>query len=151
MKKETLAILIIGAFVLLLVNFPILYFYLIPKTNLVFLGRRVINSQDTYTYVALIEQAKQGKVFFTNLYTNENQIASLIRPSYFVIGRIAALLNISSILAFHLARIILSIAFLAVLYKFICLFFESAKKKDPCFYSFTDFFRFGFYFKRHCA
>lgn len=129
MKKETLLVLIISIVVLFLINLPIIYFYLFPKENLVFLGRRSINSQDTYTYIALIEQAKQGKAFFTNLFTNEYQTASLIRPAYFMIGKIAALLNISSILAFHLSRLILSFIFLAVLYRFIRRFFDSVKQR----------------------
>lgn len=127
--KEKIIALIIGVSVLFLVNLPIFYFYLFPKDNLVFLGRRIINSQDTYTYVSFIEEAKQGKILLDNLYTTQPQIPSLIRPSYLVIGKFASILNLSSIAAYHLARLLLSIPLLIVLYKFLSLFFETSRKR----------------------
>jgi len=127
--KEKIIALIIGISVLFLVNLPIFYFYLFPKDNLVFLGRRIVNSQDTYTYVSFIEEAKQGKIIFDNLYTTQAQIPSLIRPSYIVIGKFASIFNISSTSAYHLSRLLLSIPLLIVLYKFLSLFFETSKKR----------------------
>lgn len=129
MKKTTIIPILIGLSVLILVNLPIVFYYLFPKDNLVFLGRRNINSQDMYTYVSFIEESKQGKIIFDNLFTTDKQIPSLIRPSYLIIGKFASLLNISAIGAYHLARVLLSIAFLIVLYKFLSGFFEDPKKR----------------------
>lgn len=129
MKREHLIALGVGVFILVLVNLPILYFYLFPKENFAFLGRRVINSLDMYTYISFIEESKQGKFILSNLYTTQPQQPSLVRPSYLVLGKIAAILNMSSIAVFHIGRLLLSIAFLIVLYKFLSKFFDSSEKK----------------------
>jgi hypothetical protein len=65
MKKHIIVVLIL--FFIFINNFPLISGYLIKKNSLTFLGRRIINSQDVYTYVAFIEQAKQGKILFSNL------------------------------------------------------------------------------------
>lgn len=129
MKKTTIILFLIGLSVLILVNLPIIYYYLFPKENLVFLGRRVINSQDVYTYAAFIEEAKQGKILFENLFTTDQQSPTLLRPSYLLIGKFASFLNLSGIGAYHIARVIFSVIFLIVLYKFISGFFEDPRKR----------------------
>lgn len=129
MKKTTVAVFLIGFSVLILANLPIIYYYLFPKENLVFLGRRVINSQDTYTYAAFIEEAKQGKIIFDNLFTTEEQVPSLLRPSYLIIGKFASFFNLSPIAAYHIARILFSVIFLIVLYKFLSKFFGDSEKR----------------------
>lgn len=127
MKKQVLIILTL--LIIFINNFPLISGYLIKKNSLTFLGRRIINSQDAYTYVAFIEQAKQGKILFSNLYTTDFQQSRLLRPSYLLIGKFAAITGISSIAAYHLFRIILSVVFCLVLYKFINIFFENKKEK----------------------
>lgn len=129
MKKTNFIVLLIGLSVLILVNLPIIHYYLFPEENLVFLGRRNINSQDTYTYVAFIEQAKQEKIIFENLFTTDKQTPSLLRPSYLIIGKLASFSNLSGIGAYHTARIFLSVIFLIIGYKFLCKFFEDSTKR----------------------
>lgn len=124
MTKNSLFAIIIAVFVLIIGNLPLVYFHYSKKDNLIFLDRQNINSQDVYTYVSFIEQAKNGHLVFQNLYTSEPQKPSLIRPSYLLIGKIAALTHVSSISAYHFARIILSILFFFLLYHFLKLFFE---------------------------
>lgn len=129
LKREYFLFIVITLVILVFSNIYVFYGLFSPKEGLTYLGRRVINSQDTYTYVAFIEQAKQGKILFENLYTTEPQTASLIRPSYYFLGRIASVLDISSIAAYHLGRIIFSIVFCLVLYLFLGIFFKSYKRR----------------------
>lgn len=129
MKKEFLIAASIAIFVLVLSNLSFFIPFFSPKSGLVFLGRRFLNSQDTYTYVSFIEQSKQGRWLFENLYTSEPQKAQISRPSYFVIGKLAKIFNLSSILAYHLSRILFAIAFLIVLYRFIYLFFNQSSQR----------------------
>lgn len=128
-KKEYLLAVLIGFFVIVLSNAYLLYGIFVPKDGLEFLGRRFINSQDTYTYIAFIEQAKQGKVFFENLYTSDPQTATLIRPSYALLGILAHVVGVSSMVAFHLGRTVLTILFCVVLYIFLGLFFKTPKRR----------------------
>lgn len=125
MTKYKWLALLVSLLVLLASSLPIVYFSLYPKSDLVFLGRRYTNSQDTYTYLSFIEQAKAGHLTFKNLYTSEAQPYSLIRPSYLALGKLAALTGQSSLLAYHLGRVILSILFLFFLWKFIRNFMSS--------------------------
>lgn len=129
MKKYTAIATTISIIVLVVSSLPIIYFSFFPKDNLVFLGRRYTNSQDVYTYVSFIEQAKQGRNLFENLFTSEPQKSSLIRPSYLLIGKFANALNLSSINAYHASRIIFDILFMIVLWKFLNLFFTDQKQK----------------------
>lgn len=129
MKKYTIFAVIVSVIVLIVCSLPIIYFSFFPKDNLVFLGRRYTNSQDVYTYVSFIEQGRQGKNLFENLFTTEPQKPSLIRPSYLLIGKFADAFNASSINAFHMSRIIFDILFIFVLWKFLSLFFTDEKHK----------------------
>src|SRR5581483_6159671 len=57
------------------------------------------------------------------------QKPSLLRPSYLIIGRLAGLFRISSVIALHVSRVILSIILLFVLYRFIFKFFRDPNKR----------------------
>src|SRR5690242_2618459 len=129
MKKYTLSAILLSILVILTSAAPILYFYLHPQQDLVFLGRRYVNSQDTYTYLSFIEQAKQGRILFENLYTTEAQTHSLLRPSYLVIGKVAQSTGTSSIIAYHAARLVLSLLFCAALYHFLKHFFKDERER----------------------
>lgn len=129
MKKEYLIAILIGILVIFLVNLPFIFGYFANKGELVYLGRRGINSQDLYTYVSFIEQGKQGRVLLENLYMSEGQTPSLFRPSYLVIGKIANLFNLSSIAAYHLFRLIFTCLFFIILYQFIKIYFDSSFKR----------------------
>lgn len=124
MKKEYKHVILISFIVIILVNLPLIFFFVFPKDGLTFLGRRVINSQDMYTYLSYIEQSREGKWLLENLYTTESQKATLIRPSYVIIGKFAALTHTSSLFGYHAGRIGFSIIFCIVLYAFIRKLFE---------------------------
>jgi hypothetical protein len=134
MKKEYKHIILISCLVIFLVNVPILFFYLFPKDGLFFLGRRVINSQDLYTYLSYIEQSKQGSWLLQNLYTTEPQTGTLVRPSYVLIGKFAHIFNLTSLAAYHVARVFFSIIFCAVLYQFIKKLFDKSDERILAFF-----------------
>lgn len=133
MKKSFISAVIIAFAVLVLTNVPLLVPFIFKTDGFVFLGRRNINSQDVYTYVSFIEQSRQGAVLFKNLYTSEPQTPSLFRPSYLVIGKLAKITGASSILSYHVARIVLSIIFFVGLFRFLTNFFENEHKRLTAF------------------
>ncbi len=128
-KKEYLWASLIAFIIVSLSNLYLFMGVTNPKSGLVFLERRVINSQDMYTYVSFIEQARQGRLFFENLYTTEHQTQTLIRPSYTFLGWIAALFGMSSVTAYHVGRILFSIPFFILLYILISNFFSTPKRR----------------------
>lgn len=129
MRKELVLASSIALLVLLIVNLPILYFFLVGKPGLVFLGRRVINSQDLYTYVSYITQAQEGKTLFRNLYTTEPQSGTILRPTYLLIGKVSGMLGISSIAAYHLARVVFSLLFCVALYRLLLEVFRKSEER----------------------
>lgn len=129
MNKYKWFAIIVSIIVLVLSSAPVIYFSLYPKDDLIFLGRRYTNSQDSYTYISFIEQAKQGHNLFKNLYTSEDQSYSLLRPSYLLIGKIASLTNTNSLTSYHLSRVVFCVIFLFVLWKFLGYFAQDDKSK----------------------
>lgn len=129
MKKEYIAATCIAILVIIFVNAPMIYFTFVGKAGLTFLGRRVVNSQDMYTYLSFIEQAKQGKWIFENLFTTVAQKPSIIRPSYAVIGKSAALFHLSSLDAYQASRVVVSVFFCFVLYLLLVEIFQRPKQR----------------------
>lgn len=95
MRKETFFIIIISLAALFFANSPIIYGYVFQKPELHYLGRKAINTNDTYTYIAFIEQARQGRLLLENLYTSDPQTPTLIRPLFVVLGFIAQFTGLS--------------------------------------------------------
>ncbi|MGE5041342.1 MAG: hypothetical protein ACM3IJ_00375 [Candidatus Levyibacteriota bacterium] len=129
MSKTKIIFILVSVLVISFNSLPIVVGYATQKDGLKYLGRRSVNSQDVYTYVAFIEQARQGRILFENLYMPEKQSPSLIRPSYLFIGTIARLTGISSIFAYHLFRVLFSFLFCGVLYFFLKRFFEKDRDR----------------------
>lgn len=73
------------------------------------------NIADTASYFSNIEQARQGRLLFTNQLTSEPQRPSLFQPVWLVTGWLAWLTRLSTPIAFHLARALAVAAFVLVL------------------------------------
>jgi len=145
-KNEKITATLIALFVLILVHAPMILFALFPKDGLVFLGRHNADDGDVYTYISYIEQAKQGKWLLRNNFTSEYQVPSLIRPSYILIGKFAAITHISSLLAYHVAQIIFCLFFFVVAYQFIRKLFKTPKQRLLVFFILLTSSGFGWLF-----
>lgn len=84
-----------------------------------FTGVHRINQGDTYSYLAWIEQGRQGHILFAPLYTTENNGPRLFHPIFLVIGLVAKIISLPNIIWYNIARILLGTAFLTSLYIFI--------------------------------
>jgi hypothetical protein len=73
-----------------------------------------LNPWDPYTYLAWIEQARQGRLLFRQLFTPEPSGAVLFHPLFLAIGWAARASGVSSLAAFQAARLALG-ALLVVL------------------------------------
>ncbi len=133
MRKETFFIIIISLAALFFANSPIIYGYVFQKPELHYLGRKAINTNDTYTYIAFIEQARQGRLLLENLYTSDPQTPTLIRPLFVVLGFIAQFTGFSSVQAYMFAKLVLGIVFCFVLYHFLKRFFHGSYERVAAF------------------
>jgi hypothetical protein len=122
-RKENLVVLTLIGVVLALVTLPAIAGYLLAGGN--FLGGHYLNIGDIGVYISYIEQVKEGKIFVANLFTSEPQKDVFLTPLWLVLGFIARVFNLSGILIFILAKIILGFFFLVfIFYKFLDLFFK---------------------------
>lgn len=115
----------VGVLVVVSTIMPYVYGGITSEREDTFLYSRVNNSYDFPTYIAWIEQAKQGELFFKDLYSSEEQPRSFFNPLFFSAGVLANILQVSATFAFHLSRIALAGLLLFVGYKFIKLFARS--------------------------
>lgn len=118
-KKEWRFVLLIAILIPLLTLIPVIYGYASSPAGQQFMGL-TFSVADQNTYFDYMSQASHGNFLFRNSYTSEPMPSLLIRPLYFVLGVISAL--IPSIIVYHGARILLGILFLILAYGFISLF-----------------------------
>ncbi len=132
-RSEWKLVFILSLIVIVITSLPIIIgFFSTPKNN-IFLGLQTINSNDTPVYYSWIEQAKEGHLFFKNLFTSEDDGRFIFDPFLLGVGLFAKIFSLSSFLAYQLSRIFLIPIFLVVAYIFISHFFAGEKKRELCF------------------
>ena len=86
-------------------------------------GLHTLNSEDTPTYYAWIEQARRGQLRFRQLFTSEPHEPALVNPLFLLIGAFARATGLGNAAAYHAARVLLGLAMVPLLYAFlrVCL------------------------------
>lgn len=99
-----------------------------------FTGVSVWAGADKSVYLSQIEQARQGRPLFDNLYTAEAQKPRIFSPLWLVLGWLGKLTSISNFWIFHIARILSGIVFLYLFYLFLTRIFEKIKYRQLVFW-----------------
>ena len=102
--------------VVLVLLFAILLGYLLAPAGTVFLGFPY-NTDDHMVYAAWMRQAMAGHFFFDNRFTTDPQPDLTIHVYFFLLGQVARVTGIAW--ATHLARIVLGISFVLILFRLI--------------------------------
>jgi len=127
--KENVIVWIIIAVFIFLTSFPYIIGFLISG-NEYFIGNNIVNLPDVNVYLSYIEQVKAGKILLANLFTSEAHVNVFFSPLWLATGLIAKILNLDSVLIFHLTRIIAAILFAVfIFYYFLDLFFTKFFEK----------------------
>jgi hypothetical protein len=79
----------------------------------------LVNPYDGHSYLAKIRQGMEGDWLFHLTYTPEPHARAFIFTFYLALGHLAALLGLSPIWMFHLARVVAGLALLPVAFRFI--------------------------------
>ncbi len=132
-KWYIIFIIAIAGFALILSNAPYFYGWMSSPEGLVYIPSRFNNYSDTSTYLAWLEQARQGKILFEVLYTTEPQNAGLFHPVFHILGLIANILDISNYLVYQMARVVVGIVLFVIAYWFICKFFTRISHRTLAF------------------
>ncbi len=77
------------------------------------------NPLDGNSYLAKIQQGIDGAWLFHLTYTSEPHTGTLIYPLYLGLGHLAALLHLSAVMMFHLARLAAGLLLLLIAFRFI--------------------------------
>lgn len=128
-KRDWLVAIGISIGLILFSSLPYLYAFSSSSPELVYTGLHSINSADASTYLALIEQAKEGHVLLRILHTGEPHQPFVFRPLYLLTGWIARLFHLSPVAAYHVMRAVAGFALLLGLFHFLRHFFPSFRER----------------------
>lgn len=114
-RTERRFALLLGIALVLITGFPYLYGWLRTPPGQTFTSLHAISGGDMHVYYSYIEQAREGRFVFDDLYTSESTGGSMIQPHWLVVGWIARLLHLSAPVAFHVVRSLLIIPYIGFL------------------------------------
>ena len=121
MTGETKKLLIIIIAIVVIVNLPVLYGYLITPEGHTFTGIRSLVPGDMLVYYSYIEQVKEGSIFFEDRFTTEIGIP-VFNVFWFSTGFLARIFYLSPIETIIVFRVFLSLLFLYTLFKMVGYF-----------------------------
>src|SRR3989338_8052718 len=114
---------------IVLAGLPYLYAWLTAPANTVYDGLHALSPGDVPVYYSYINQVKQGQFFLKDLFTSEPQDLGTFNVWWAGVGLLAKFFNLSVIVAFQLARILLIPVFMVVAYLFISYFFIKVNQR----------------------
>jgi len=84
---------------------------------------------DANVYYSYINQAKEGKILFENLFTGEAQKPSLFHPLWLSAGVFASVTKLSAPFVYHLFRLLACAFFFLVVYRFLTILRLSSSQR----------------------
>lgn len=125
-KREWLLVFLILAIFTVIASLPFVVGKL-ASDGAYFAFNTTTSPWDTYTYIAWIEQAKQGQLLFQTLYSTEGGTGTFFHPLFLLMGMLAKLFHISSLYTYQIFRIVGIIFLIPTLYLFFASFFSEKK------------------------
>lgn len=98
---------------------PALVGYIAAPAGQTYLARIHIVAADTTAYYSNIEQARQGRLLFTNQFTSEPQRPTWFHPLWLVTGWLGAATSLATPVAYHLVRFVAVLLFVWLLDRII--------------------------------
>jgi len=83
------------------------------------------NLDDACVYCSWIKQVADGHILYRNLYTNEPQPVLQFNVFFVILGLISRFTSLSPVVVMHIARIVLGIGVLLVIWRFAARFLKS--------------------------
>jgi len=91
-------------------------------------GIHTLSPGDMNVYFAYLQQARQGKILFNNLFTTETDQMPQLRIDWFLVGSLGRLFDWSPLVTYQVARVILAALLLIILYIFFRYFFQNHRQ-----------------------
>jgi hypothetical protein len=119
--REWRWVFIVGAGALAITSVPYLLGWSLNTPEQMF-GGCVFLVDDCYSYLAKMQRAVRGEWLFQIPYTPEPHAKTLLYTFYLLLGKVAALTSLSSVIVYHLARVIFGLGLLVTVYLFLATF-----------------------------
>lgn len=128
-KHEWRFVLLFSIIMVVLAALPYIMAYRMSPPDKQFTGVHIVNAYDTYWYISLIEQAREGNILFKYLSFPEYQQPIIFHPLFLFMGQFARIFSLPNIFVYHLFRFLLGFVFLWTAYVFISYFLENPLKR----------------------
>ena len=119
---------VVSTFLVLLTNIPLLYGYLSQPPNLKFMGI-VAGIRDSNFYFMMMNQGDGWSPILHNYFATGEPDTIYHGFFWFLLGKIADILSLENLTAYHAARIAVTILFVPAAYWFVSRFLESKSER----------------------
>ena len=124
-NKNTLFLILLSLAMIAVTTLPYLWNYFERPIDTAYTWSGLYNPGDLPVYYSYIEQTRQGRYAFIDLFTGEIQTQRFFNIFWLAVGLMARWLNIAAPIAFQLARILLIPLFIWTLKKTIDFFYPT--------------------------
>ncbi|MFC1702913.1 hypothetical protein ACFLZO_00410 [Patescibacteria group bacterium] len=145
-RREWKTVVVVSILAMLISSIPMLAGMVVAAVDGThWLGVTAFAPGDMAAYLASIAQAGDGTFLFSNLFTTEN-LAPTLDIFWLTVGQLARVPGISSLVAFHVFRILLIPLFVSATFVCISCFLSSPRKRIVALLLFTFSSGIGVYF-----
>lgn len=128
-SKQLLVAAAIAVITILLTFIPIIYGSTSVSDDSYFTGKTMSSKYDLYTYLSWIEQGREGKILFQQLYSTENQPQIFFHPIFLITGRTADLLQVSNLTAYYILRAFSAVVFFISAFLLVSFFLRNTYER----------------------
>lgn len=128
-KKEIKFLVLWSAFIITLILLPHLYGYIVSPQGKQFTNLISAYPEDTNSYFAWINQAKEGHFLFEDIYTTESHERSFFHPVFLVIGFASKLFHIPTIILWYIGQIVANLFLCISVYLFLSFFIKKGGQR----------------------
>jgi len=114
----------IGLVVLVVSSIPYLLAYHFAPAGMEF-GGFLVNLDDSYSYVATVQQGLRDGWRYRILFTPEEHPGAYLNTFYLSLGKLSSMLGLSLMQTYHLARLACGLSLLIIAYVFLSLFLDN--------------------------
>jgi hypothetical protein len=129
-RQEWKKVFLWSIIIIFITTLPIAYGYFNTPDGRALSGLHALTPIDMNVYYSYLEQVKQGRYIFVDLFADNKQNPLIFNIFWLGAGFLGKIFNLNNILTFQLTRIILIFIFTFVIYLFISYFFVNKTKRQ---------------------
>ncbi len=123
-KRETKFFVLWSVFIIALILLPHLYGYFTTPVGKQFTNLSYFYPEDTNSYFAWINQAKNGQILFEDMFTSEPHAKAFFHPVFLILGLASRVLGLGVVALWYIGQIIANLFLCFSLYLFLSFFIK---------------------------